>query len=156
MERIEIQPASIEQVRRGRAGKSVLVSDDVGGVAKDLAQIDPTLKLVAYVDEDIYAVEQHVQLSSGQVEEHLVTTSTTCDQRLVERIREITRPGYDVAAEQERIETEAQARHTAEQRERVGDAAERLAFALSRDLGRHEIANTKSSRIVLPRELPGG
>lgn len=153
MESVEIEAGSLSQVHRTRRGKLVQVDDDVGNVARDLTAIDPGLRLRYSPDEELFVVYHHRVAADGSEQEQLVTTSRTCDQRIVARIREIDRPGYDYGTELERLDDEADRRRDHERRESVGPYAERLSFALSRDLQRDESPVTRSSRAVVPRGL---
>jgi hypothetical protein len=49
--------------------------------------------------------------------------------------RKYTNPGYDLAAELEKLEDQRDREFDHEQRERTGEAAERLAHAVRVDLG---------------------
>lgn len=127
---LDIQPATIAQVQRLDDGSRVLVDDDVAGVAQDLRAIDPSLRLHLDVEQQVYVVSQVLQ---GR--EHLVTTSQTCDQRLVARVRQVASPGYNLADELEAAEAAANREQDRLRREWVGEIGERLAHALRKDLG---------------------
>lgn len=132
---IEIEPATVAQVRATDEGDLVVIDDDVQGVAAGLRRIDPGLRL-AYDRTQGYFVVRHVHAGpDGSVEESLVTTAMECDQRLVGRVSKIADDGYDFGAELDRLETSAAAAQESERREHVGEAGERLAHALRKDLG---------------------
>jgi hypothetical protein len=95
----EIRPASLAQVMQGQDGRMVVLDDDAGNVAADLRSIDRSLRLVYSERGGHYVVMQIRDEPDGRRSEHLVTTALDCDQRLVERVRKITHPSYDVAAE---------------------------------------------------------
>lgn len=140
MERIEIQPANVAQVHRTSVGKNILIDDDVQGIARDLATIDPSLKLEFDPHEELYIVYQARLLGDGSVEDTLVTTWSVerngpLDKRLSKRVAQIASEGYDYAAELDRIDREAQAAEDHAFTERFGPMAERLADALLKDLG---------------------
>lgn len=127
---MEIPAASISQFVSTSRGHRVLVEDDVSNVARDLRAIDPGLRLYWSEVTGLFAVvftDQHGN-------EQLVFTSPDCDQRIVNRMREIARPDYDLVGELERLDRAArqQAEHDAS--ERMGDAHERLAHAIRQDL----------------------
>lgn len=152
---VEIKPGQIAQVTKAmRSGKPIVVDDDVQGVANDLHQIDPGLRLEYEPFEDVWVVKYVHLTADGEVRERLVSTFQECDQRIVARMREINRPGYDFPAELDRLEREAEAQRDYEFGQKVGPIGEKLAWALRQDLGRHEIPNTRVSRAVVPKAIP--
>jgi hypothetical protein len=154
---VEIQPGQMAQVTRAlRSGKLIAIDDDVQGIANDLFAIDPGLRLEYEPFEDVWVVKYVGLNEIGEHEERLVASYAECDQRIVRRMREIAQPGYDFAGELDRLDREAEARHEHEMSEKIGPAAEKLAWALGRDLGRHEIPNTRVSRAVIPADIPKG
>ena len=151
MDRIEISPASLAQVRMTARGQRLRVTQDVQNVATDLATIDASLKLAFDPYADCFIVYQDVYGPDGEVmSEHLVTTAQDCDQRLVNRVREISQPGYDLGREIEKVEAQVERAKEHDRRERTGEAHEALAFALRKDLSRHEHPNTLKSRVYVP------
>jgi hypothetical protein len=56
MDAIQIQPASFDQLVRAKDGRLVGISDDVGGVAQQLREIDPGFRLAYSEAEDITIV----------------------------------------------------------------------------------------------------
>lgn len=140
MERIEIQPALVAQVHRTKVGRNVLIDDDVQGIARDIHEIDKSLCLEFDPGEELYVVFQRLQMADGSTEDRLVTTwsmerNGPIDKRLVARIRQIASEGYDYAAELDRIDKEAAAAEDRKFDEQMGPAAEKLAWALLKDLG---------------------
>lgn len=129
-EYVDIEPASVAQVRRGLGGHLVLIEEDVQDIARDLQRIDPSLFLFFSPDEEFWVVMQKV----GD-EEQLVTTTRDLDRRLVDRVRQVCSPGYDLIGELERLEAQAERDADHARRESLGDGAERLAHALRKDLG---------------------
>lgn len=131
----DIEPVPLTQVLEGYDGRMVVVDDDVAGVARDLRAIDPALVL-RYAERGGHFLVVQVLDEDGRHSEHLVTTAQECDQRLVDRVRKITHPSYDLVAELQRVDAEGQ--HAREQNGPIATAlAERgdeLAFALRRDL----------------------
>jgi hypothetical protein len=142
MERIEIEPGSVAQVKRALSGRLVFVPDDVCNVVRDLQRIDRRFRVQAAEDLSLYIV--FLEESDGS--QQLVTNARHLDQRLVKRIQEIADERYDFVAELDRVEAAADRAFEARQREQIGDLGERLAHALRKDLGRHEAPNTLKSR----------
>src|SRR4051812_42242161 len=101
---LDITPASMMQVRLGRGGRVVYIDDDVCGIAKQIQEINPDLRLAFNEGGEYFVVYQLVP--DG---EHLVTTAMELDARLVERVREISAPDYNLAAELEKHEAEVDA-----------------------------------------------
>lgn len=128
---MRVEPTSLATFARTRGGKKLLVDDDVNGVARDLAAISDRLELHFNERGEFFVVVQ--RLDDGT--EHMVFTAQECDQRIVNRVREITAPGYDFAAEVERLDVAAEARREHEFNEKMGEAHERLAHAIRKDTG---------------------
>lgn len=135
MRGVEIQPVNAMQVFQTDRGHLVAIDDDVQSVARDLRDIDEGLKVWFDPDQDHFVIFHERTRGDGSVEEHLVTTAKELDQRVVERIRQISASDYDYVAEVERIDLAAD--RAAEHRfsEAVGPVAEELAFAFRKDLG---------------------
>jgi hypothetical protein len=146
---VDITPASIDQVQAGIDGRTHVVTADVGGVAKQLRELDRSFVLRYHEHTDHYSV---VQLTGDPDQpEHLVTTCQPVDggvdPRLVDRIRQIMQPDYDVVAELQRnndqvrkTEADAAAQQRAEQ-------LEHAAFAFRKMTG-------NTARAFVPREVP--
>jgi len=84
----------------------ILVENDVGNVAKDLKEIDPTLRL-RYSEAGEYFVVYRAFEFQGAPKEELVLTAKDCDQRIVNRVREIDAQGrgnYNFAKELEKAD----------------------------------------------------
>lgn len=131
---IEISPANLAQVV-SYEGRLVEITDDVTGVATQLREIDPDLKLVfaAEADPPYWLVRHDVAEPDGSVTEHLVFTSVTLD-GVVERVRRISADDYDYAGELEALDKQA---HVAEEQrftQERGPVLEKLAHALRKDL----------------------
>jgi hypothetical protein len=127
---MEIPAASIAQVQRLRDGRLVEIADDVCGTVKQLQEIDKSLRVRHSDVTGLFVLYQ--LLDSG--EEHLVFTTPFLDQRVVDRFRKIAQPGYDYAAELDQIDRAADKPHDDRMRDKVEDAAERLAHAIRTDL----------------------
>jgi hypothetical protein len=138
-----MRAATIDQILRTDKGSLVTVEGDVLGIAKQLHEIDPCLRL-KYSDaggEGRFIVYEVTDNGPGkQPDERIVTTSLDCDQRILDRVREISSEGYDYVAELERINRERDAELDHNFTEQVGEAGERL----------HHILKNKQSRIAIP------
>lgn len=101
---MDIAPASIDQVQSARDGRTRIVTADVGGVAKQLQELDRSFVLRYHEHTDHYSVIQ--MTGDPQEPEHFVTSCQPVnggvDPRLVDRIRQVMHPGYDVVGELER------------------------------------------------------
>lgn len=134
----EIEPASIEQIKAGRNGKMHLITEDAGGIAKRLREIDPRLHLRFserggyYV---VYAREENEPEGTG----YMVATYQKLDARIVKDLEQIKwlnqQPDYSYADELEKKHELAKAAQEYEFSQKIGENAERLAFALRKDLG---------------------
>ncbi len=127
------------QVRRARGGSWVEVDDDVGGVARDLREIDPGLCLRFSEVGEYFAIYH----DDGQ-RESLVLTTKELDARVVERVRRIDSRDYDYARELDKQDALAEKDRAHENREKVGPIAERLAHAIRKD-------TDHKGKVFLPR-----
>jgi hypothetical protein len=82
-----------------------------------------------------WTVELHTPQPDGSVEEHFVGAYRELDHRVLRDARKYTAPGYDLAAELEKLEDERDRDFEHEQAERTGEIGERLAHAVRTDLG---------------------
>jgi hypothetical protein len=147
----EIEPATIEQIRRGRDGKLHLITEDAGGIAKRLKEIDPRLHL-RYSEKGeyyvVYAREEQDPPGTG----YMVATYQKLDGRIikdVERIKWLNeRPGYSFADELEKKNAEAEAKREADFSEQIKMNAEELAFAMRKDLG-------MKTKIAVSKDISG-
>lgn len=126
---MEIRPATLDQIQKGRNGKKVVITNDVGDVAKKLKEVDPTLELHYNESAQYFVVIQRV----GNIE-HLVTTALDLDDRIVERIKKITKPEYNYEEESIAIKKQADKDLEHRRKEQVGEIGERLAHAIRKDL----------------------
>ena len=165
---MDIPAASVSQIQVAPDGRMYEISEESSRVAADLKQIDAGLRVRFSEAGGCYVVlhRHHPGCphngTGGPGSEYLVRSVdaqfnprlgvwTGLDQRLVDRIRFIDphgRSGYDYAGELERKTLDAQKEKRREFEERVGDAAERTAHALRRDLGEPRY----KGRIFLPRD----
>jgi hypothetical protein len=132
---IEIQPATLGQVKRSSRGQLVEITQDVTNVAQRLQEIDPDLKLLFDEDQCFYIVRHDVARPDGSVDENLVLTSQQLGSHIVERVRQISSAGYDYVRELEQMEDAARKQRDHEVSERQGPILEQLSHALRKDLG---------------------
>jgi hypothetical protein len=151
---IEIPPVAVDRISGAFNGRRVWITADAGMVVQRLQEIDDRVHVWYSIAEQLYMVELHTPMPDGSVEETLFGAYDQLDARVENRLREASSPGYDLAAELEKREAEADREHQDQMDERMGDAAERLAHAFQKDLGRHEIDTTPKSRAVVPKDLP--
>lgn len=140
----DIEPASAAQVRRTDKDKLVVIDDDVQNVANSLHDIDRCLRLTYDPDQGIFIVYRVLTHGDGSVEEQLVTTAQRCDQRIVQRIREIGAESYDYAAELDKADAQAERAREHEFEEKIGPLAEQLRHSMRKDL------NLGGDRIFVP------
>lgn len=131
--------ASLSQVRAGRHGRFVEIDRDVLDVCHQIREIDRSLGVDWNDDAEYFRV---YQLVDGQ--KHTVTTALELNGEVVERIRRIAHPSYDLGAELERLDNEADRENEHRFREQVGEFGERLLHAARKDL---QVQN----QVFLPR-----
>lgn len=144
---MDISPASALQVMD--SGDLIEIDDDILGVARDLREVDPELKLRYSEDRDVWIVyqERRHPITNELQMRQLVTTckSPLMPAALLERVRKVASESYDLVAEVERVEKRSKRAHAHKQREERGPALERLAHALRKDL------HMDQARIYVPR-----
>ena len=140
-----LSPARLDQFVETR-NRQVIVDADSCAVVKDLQDIDKTLG-VRFVDgpSPYFAVTQTIEHGDGRVEQHLVTTAQAfqtefgtyagLDNRIVERVRQVTHSSYDFMAEAEKNKREWEEARRKEREEVLGEMGEQAAFAVRKDLG---------------------
>jgi hypothetical protein len=142
-----IDSASLPSVQRGRRGVVVFVDDDALGIAKQLEEMKfPEGFGHLRLGWNEYREEFVVIQIQPDGSEHLVTRAEKADGRLLKRVRDVTHPSYDYAADLERIDAEADARLKWDFSQQVGDKAERLAHAIRKD-------TQTQNRIFLPNGI---
>ena len=146
---MEIQPASMAQVVEGRDGRRWGIDDDVGGIAKQLQEIDPKLRLQWNEKREFFMVVEVLEEGDGKSTERLVFSAKECDGRIVTRMRQIASPGYDFLAEIDQMDAQAEKDRDHGFSEKIGEAGEVAAHALRKDL-------EDQHRIVVPREVSDG
>ena len=141
---------SASAVQESDAGELVEVGDDVLGIAQDIREIDPSLKLRYSERQDFWAVYQEEchPLTGEVLKKQIVTTSKVLTPELVERVRQVTNPSYDFIGEVEKLEKQRKADARPALRESIGEKAEKLAWAMRKDTHRDQ------RRIFIPNGLP--
>jgi hypothetical protein len=157
---MDVEPASIDQVRIGFDGRVVVIDAEMSQIVADLQAIIPELRVrfAEEADEPFWAVSL---ISDDGLSHHLVCTAkatltnsgtwTGLDERLVQRIAEIDPHGrgdYDYAREVERQNLEGKRRREREHRERMDEIGERAQREL-RDAG----VGRSQSRAFIPRSV---
>lgn len=142
---IDIEPASLDQIQRGRGGRLVIIDHDVNNVAKDIKNLNPDFFLRFNEQGEYFVVLQ--DMGPGY-RPHVVTTSQTCDQRLVSKIRQIMSPSYDYGAEIDKHHDEVDRKHEAAFKEHVGEVSEKLAWAI-----REDIRKSRPGPVYIPPDL---
>lgn len=149
MEMIDIAPASLDQVLRGRGGKLLIIENDVNNVAKDIHAIHENLFLRYNVEGSYFVVLQN--MGEG-FRPHVVTTAQECDQRLVRKVQGIVQGHvngtYDYGAEIERHHDERDRINNAQFQENVGEVSEKLAWAI-----REDIRKARPGPVYIPPDL---
>jgi hypothetical protein len=129
---MDITPGTFAQLADSREGRMVLIEDDVCGFADELQRIDPALRLRVSEETGLFIVYQ-----TDGPRQHLVTTATELDGRVVARVARIvheTKNGsYDLNAELERYEAEADRQAEHDRMEEQGPIFERLHHAIRKD-----------------------
>lgn len=141
---IEITPASLVHVNRGRGGSFVTIEDDVLDIAKQIQQVHPEFRLQYNEDGEYFRV---VQETPG-FRAHTVTTALEADQRLVTRLRALVQDPDANRRAQEAEEARVDRHHDHKLSEAVGEASERLAHAIREDLRR-----AKPGNVYIPPDL---
>lgn len=129
---IEITPASLTHVTKGRGGSFVTINQDVLDVAKQIKQVHPEFKLQYNEQGEYFRV---IQDTPGY-RAHTVTTALVADQRLVNRLMALVADPQGNAAAGEAHDAAVDARADRTLAEAVGEASERLAHAIRTDLRR--------------------
>lgn len=148
---VEIEPVNLSRIVGTDRGKLVEIGADVQGVALALHELDERFRLFYNPDRMLYILELHTPRDDGSVDEHFVGAYDELDHRIAQRAAQVMQPGYDLSAELEQVEREADAAQEYRVAEHSGDISERLSHALRKDLSRHEAASTLKSRAFIPR-----
>lgn len=149
MTMIDITPASLDQIVRGRGGNLIVIESDVNNVARDVHNIHPDLFL-RYNDQGGYFVV--LQDMGANRRPHVVTTAQECDQRLTRRVQMIvsgTLNGtYDYGAEVDKQHDQTDRDNNAQFAENVGEVAEKLAWAI-----REDIRKARPGPVYIPPDI---
>ena len=125
---MDLQPASIAQVRQGKH-RRVTVTADVGSVVKQIQEIDPRLGVIWDEDGEFFAV-----VEQDGPKQRIVLTALELDYRVLQRIRELASPDYDYVAEMDKMDQQADKEKEHKFMQEVGENAEVMAHALRSDL----------------------
>jgi hypothetical protein len=128
MDQLNLQPASITQVRQGKK-RRLTVTDDVGSVVRQIKEIDPKLGVIWDDDGEFFAV-----VEQDGPKQRMVLTAQELDHRVLLRIKEIAKEDYDYVAEMDRIDEQADRDKDHRFSQQVGENAEVMAHALRTDL----------------------
>lgn len=137
---MEIQPATLAQVRAGRGARTIIIEEDVLDVAARLKQIDPQLSLHWNETGGYFSVVETGQ--DGR--ERLVLSAQELDDRVIQRVQQIAHPSYNYGLELDRMDDRADREKDHRFHEQTGEIGERLAHALRTDL-------QAKNKIILPR-----
>jgi hypothetical protein len=132
---VEIEPASWTQVRDMGKDK-VIIEEDLLDIVKQLKEISPTL-FVRWSpgNGDPFYTLYSKEVVNGKETEYLVKTFKHLDQRIVDRVRYITSTDYNYVSEMDKLDDKQDSDHNYKMAELFGENAEKLAFALRKDLG---------------------
>lgn len=125
---MQLQPASITQVRQGKK-RRITVEADVGSVVAQIKEIDPRLGVIWDDDGEFFAV-----VEQDGPKQRVVLTALELDHRVLNRLKEIASADYDYVAEMEKIDAVADKEKDHRFSQEVGEVAEQMAHALRKDL----------------------
>lgn len=127
-------------MRAGKNGRLVEVDSDIFDVARRLHEIDTSLGLDWNDTAGYFRITQTLEDGS----KHVVLTCLELTPEVIERVRKIASPGYDLVGELERIDQEGQRDRERRLSEETGLLGERLHHAIRKD-------TQAKNRIYLPR-----
>jgi hypothetical protein len=136
---MDLQPASIAQVRQGNGGR-ITVEADVGSVVRQIREVDPRLGVTWDEAGEFFRV-----VEQDGLKQRTVLTAQELDHRVLARIRELASEDYDYVAEVDRIDREADRESDRRFSEETGEIAEYLAHCVRKDLGA-----TYKGRVFVP------
>jgi hypothetical protein len=146
---LDIRPGTIAQVAQLRSGQLVTIENDVCGFASQLKRIDPSLRLRLSEETGLFVVYQQLG-----VKEHLVTTAQELDGRLVAHVARIVHEHkhgrYDLAAELDKADREADRAADHAFSEEHGPIAERLHHAIRKDM------DWSGDKVFIGKDVPDG
>ena len=139
---MEIKPATMAMVQRGRGGRLIAVDEDVLDVARGLKEIDPRLSLHFNENGGYFVVVE--TLDNG--DEKLVLTAQELGPNILDRVRKLASPDHDYVKEVEQLDRQAERDKDHAFHEQTGEVGERLAHALRKDL-------QAGNKIFIPRSI---
>lgn len=146
----EIEPATMEQIRLGRDGKMHVITEDAGGIAQRLKEIDPRLHL-RYSERGEYYVVYAREDDQPEGTGYMVATYQTLDARVIKDIERIKwlndQPDYSFADQLEQKNADAEAAREYAFSQKIKENAEELAWAIRKDLG-------DQSKITVAKDIP--
>lgn len=142
---MEIEAATIDQLKRADNGRMILIEADVGNVVADLQAIDEDLKVRYSEAGEYFVLYKETPLPNGATEQKLVLTAQELDQRIVKRFQKISHESYDFSKELEKQDAQADREKEHAFEERVGELGEHLGHALRKELGHKNDAGYISS-----------
>lgn len=148
---MELDPISLAQVRAGRNGRMIEIDNDVLGVVAKIKRIDNRLHVRWNDNAEYFTV--YCRLPTDPPNCGTVVFNTpVLDDRVVQEIEraawEQRQPGYSYADELDKADARAEKAADDRISEKIAEGAEKLAFALRKDLGKND------HRIVVARDLP--
>jgi hypothetical protein len=157
---LEIEPASVDQVRLAyETNEWIVISADSSTTVAEIQRIDPTLRVRFSPRAGLFAVyHEHTPVPpilTVRAHQNASGTWEGLDERVVRRLRYIDGHGtsdYDYAAELQRETLGRAKRASHEFAERTGDAGERMAFDIRRELG----LGAYRGQIFVPRDIESG
>jgi hypothetical protein len=144
---VDIEPASMDQVVAARDGRTVVIDRDLGDVALQLRQIDPSLVLRYHPETHHYSVIQRMP----DRQEQLVATCQPIPggaphPKLIETVARVASSSYDVASE-------LRAADTRRIREEEHRAAEETGLLLEEAYHRFKRQTGIQNRVFVPRSV---
>jgi hypothetical protein len=144
---IDITPASMDQVTRGRGGRVIVITNDAGDIARQITALHKDLFVRYNEDGRYFAVCQDMGVGFRP---HVVTTSQTLDARLVQHVQKVIHPSYDAVSENDRLDAERTATIDKQFEEQMAEVSEQLAFAMRSDL-----SSARPGPIYIPPDVYG-
>jgi hypothetical protein len=129
----EVPIATYEQVVQAGDDFYIITARD-STLIKEINDIDKRLHVKYNFRFDFFVLFAKEQTRQGETE-YLVKTFTKLDNRIVERVREISHPSYDFVKEGDDLEKQRDDEKLYKIRQTIGNTAEQLAHALRKDLG---------------------
>ena len=125
------------------------VDADVLGVVERLKSIDPGLEMLYDEGQKVFVLYHKGINEQGQVYENLVGAYTELDQRIINLIERIDAQGrgrHDLVTELEKLEAAKDRENALARLNAVGPIAEKLRWAMRRDLGIQDSVSMNGSR----------